>query len=165
MNYPRTDPVVIAVVSDGDRLLMGRQPSWPKGRYSALAGFVEPGPVVPLQPPSRFAQTSRFAHDVGTGVEFGVRPAHRRTTAAGDEPPDEAAAAGSDRASRSQGGAGATSSRPSPRIIVCWPSTCATGGAEAPGGDYSMATFADPILALIDAERIDRVADRAKVGR
>lgn len=43
MNHPRTDPVVIAVVVDGDRMLMGRQPSWPKGRYSALAGFVEPG--------------------------------------------------------------------------------------------------------------------------
>jgi NAD+ diphosphatase len=43
MNHPRTDPVVIAVVSDGDRMLMGRQPSWPAGRYSALAGFVEPG--------------------------------------------------------------------------------------------------------------------------
>lgn len=43
MIYPRTDPVIIAIVGDGDRVLMGRQPSWPKGRYSALAGFVEPG--------------------------------------------------------------------------------------------------------------------------
>jgi NAD+ diphosphatase len=31
------------LVSDGDRVLMGRQAMWPKGRYSALAGFVEPG--------------------------------------------------------------------------------------------------------------------------
>jgi NAD+ diphosphatase len=31
------------LVSDGDRLLLGRRPSWPPGRYSCLAGFVEPG--------------------------------------------------------------------------------------------------------------------------
>lgn len=44
-HHPRTDPVVIMLVVDGaaDRVLLGRQPSWPKGRYSALAGFVEPG--------------------------------------------------------------------------------------------------------------------------
>jgi NAD+ diphosphatase len=41
--HPRTDPVVIMLVADGDRVLLGRQPSWPAGRYSALAGFVEPG--------------------------------------------------------------------------------------------------------------------------
>ncbi len=42
-HHPRTDPVVIMLVSDGDRVLMGRQAAWPAGRYSALAGFVEPG--------------------------------------------------------------------------------------------------------------------------
>ncbi len=42
-HHPRTDPVVIMLVADGDRLLLGRQPAWPAGRYSALAGFVEPG--------------------------------------------------------------------------------------------------------------------------
>jgi NAD+ diphosphatase len=42
-HHPRTDPVVIMLVTDGDRVLLGRQPSWPEGRYSALAGFVEPG--------------------------------------------------------------------------------------------------------------------------
>jgi NAD+ diphosphatase len=43
-HHPRTDPVVIMLVSDGrDRLMLGRQASWPSGRYSALAGFVEPG--------------------------------------------------------------------------------------------------------------------------
>jgi NAD+ diphosphatase len=42
-HYPRTDPVVIMLVVDGDRVLLGRQPTWPAGRYSALAGFVEPG--------------------------------------------------------------------------------------------------------------------------
>jgi NAD+ diphosphatase len=42
-HFPRTDPVVIMLVSDGKRALLGRQPTWPPGRYSALAGFVEPG--------------------------------------------------------------------------------------------------------------------------
>ncbi len=42
-HHPRTDPVVIMLVTDGDRALLGRQPTWPAGRYSALAGFVEPG--------------------------------------------------------------------------------------------------------------------------
>ncbi len=42
-HHPRTDPVVIMVVTDGERLLLGRQRSWPAGRFSALAGFVEPG--------------------------------------------------------------------------------------------------------------------------
>lgn len=41
--FPRIDPAVIVVVHDGVRALLGRQASWPKGRYSALAGFVEPG--------------------------------------------------------------------------------------------------------------------------
>ena len=42
-HHPRTDPVVIMLVEEQDRVLLGRQPSWPPGRYSALAGFVEPG--------------------------------------------------------------------------------------------------------------------------
>ncbi len=43
-HFPRTDPVVIVrVVDDRDRLLLGRQASWPEGRFSVLAGFVEPG--------------------------------------------------------------------------------------------------------------------------
>lgn len=42
-HHPRTDPVVIMLVLDGDRVLLGRQASWPAGRYSALAGFVEGG--------------------------------------------------------------------------------------------------------------------------
>ena len=42
-HHPRTDPVVIMLVTDGDRLMLGRQAAWPTGRYSALAGFVEPG--------------------------------------------------------------------------------------------------------------------------
>jgi NAD+ diphosphatase len=42
-HHPRTDPVVIALVHDGDRVLLGRQSTWPPGRFSCLAGFVEPG--------------------------------------------------------------------------------------------------------------------------
>jgi NAD+ diphosphatase len=43
-HFPRTDPAVIVLIHDGaDRCLLGRQPSWPPGRYSTLAGFVEPG--------------------------------------------------------------------------------------------------------------------------
>jgi NAD+ diphosphatase len=42
-HHPRTDPVVIMLVVDGDRVLLGRQATWPPNRYSALAGFVEPG--------------------------------------------------------------------------------------------------------------------------
>lgn len=42
-HYPRTDPAVIVAVSDGERLLLGRQASWPPRRYSVIAGFVEPG--------------------------------------------------------------------------------------------------------------------------
>lgn len=42
-HYPRTDPAVIVAVSDGERLLLGREASWPPGRWSVLAGFVEPG--------------------------------------------------------------------------------------------------------------------------
>jgi NAD+ diphosphatase len=43
-HFPRTDPAIIVVVHDGaDRCLLGRQPTWPRGRFSTLAGFVEPG--------------------------------------------------------------------------------------------------------------------------
>lgn len=43
-HYPRTDPAVIVLVTDErERCLLGRHPNWPAGRYSTLAGFVEPG--------------------------------------------------------------------------------------------------------------------------
>ena len=41
--YPRISPCIIVVVRDGERCLLGRQASWPEGRYSALAGFLEAG--------------------------------------------------------------------------------------------------------------------------
>jgi NAD+ diphosphatase len=45
-HYPRVDPVVIMLVEHGDSLLLGRQPQYPPGRYSALAGFVEVGETI-----------------------------------------------------------------------------------------------------------------------
>jgi NAD+ diphosphatase len=42
-HYPRVDPVVIMLAEYDGRLLLGRQPHYLPGRYSALAGFVEPG--------------------------------------------------------------------------------------------------------------------------
>ena len=42
-HYPRTDQAVIVAVTDGERLLLGRQASWPPRRWSVVAGFVEPG--------------------------------------------------------------------------------------------------------------------------
>ena len=45
-HFPRTDPVVIMLAEHDGRVLLGRQHSWPQGRYSALAGFVEPGETI-----------------------------------------------------------------------------------------------------------------------
>lgn len=42
-HYPRTDPVVIMLITKGNSTLVGRSPGWPEGMYSLLAGFVEPG--------------------------------------------------------------------------------------------------------------------------
>jgi NAD+ diphosphatase len=41
--FPRTDPAIIVLVTDGERALLGRPSTWPPGRYSTVAGFVEPG--------------------------------------------------------------------------------------------------------------------------
>lgn len=41
--FPRIDPAVIVAVGDDQRILLGRQASWDAGRFSVLAGFVEPG--------------------------------------------------------------------------------------------------------------------------
>jgi NAD+ diphosphatase len=45
-HFPRTDPVVIMLVTLGNRTLLGRSPGWPPGMYSCLAGFVEPGETI-----------------------------------------------------------------------------------------------------------------------
>jgi NAD+ diphosphatase len=43
VHFPRTDPVVIMLVENAGRVLLGRRAGWPPGQYSALAGFVAPG--------------------------------------------------------------------------------------------------------------------------
>ena len=45
-HFPRTDPVVIMLVTAGNAVLLGRAPGWPAGMYSLLAGFVEPGETI-----------------------------------------------------------------------------------------------------------------------
>jgi NAD+ diphosphatase len=44
--FPRTDPVVLTLVTKGDRCILGRQPRFPKGFYSPLAGFVSPAETI-----------------------------------------------------------------------------------------------------------------------
>ena len=45
-HFPRTDPVVIMLITRGNRALLGRSAGWPEGMYSCLAGFVEPGETI-----------------------------------------------------------------------------------------------------------------------
>ncbi len=45
-HFPRTDPVVIMLVTRGNRLLLGRSPGWPEGMYSLIDGFIEPGETI-----------------------------------------------------------------------------------------------------------------------
>lgn len=42
-HFPRTDPVVIMLVYQDDKILLGRSAVWPTGMFSCLAGFMEPG--------------------------------------------------------------------------------------------------------------------------
>ncbi|MGR3571414.1 NAD(+) diphosphatase [Brevirhabdus sp.] len=46
IHFPRTDPVVIMLITRGNRVLLGRSHGWPEGMYSLLAGFVEPGETI-----------------------------------------------------------------------------------------------------------------------
>lgn len=45
-HFPRTDPVVIMLITRGNSVLLGRSPGWPEGMYSLLAGFIEPGETI-----------------------------------------------------------------------------------------------------------------------
>jgi NAD+ diphosphatase len=45
-HFPRTDPVVIMLITHGNSVLMGRNENWPQGMFSLLAGFVEPGETI-----------------------------------------------------------------------------------------------------------------------
>ncbi|WP_116452591.1 NAD(+) diphosphatase [Blastococcus litoris] len=64
--FPRTDPAVIMLVHDGDRVVLGRQAVWPPGRFSILAGFVEPGES------AEAAVAREVAEEVGLAVT-GIR--------------------------------------------------------------------------------------------
>lgn len=46
VHFPRTDPVVIMLITHGNAVLLGRSPGWPEGMQSLLAGFVEPGETI-----------------------------------------------------------------------------------------------------------------------
>lgn len=45
-HFPRTDPVVIMLITHGNSVLLGRSPGWPQGMFSLLAGFIEPGETI-----------------------------------------------------------------------------------------------------------------------
>jgi NAD+ diphosphatase len=45
-HFPRTDPVVIMLITRGDSVLLGRAAAWPEGMFSLLAGFMEPGETI-----------------------------------------------------------------------------------------------------------------------
>lgn len=63
-HYPRTDPAVIMLVTDdADRALLGHQPSWPQGRMSTLAGYVEAGETLEA------AVVREVAEEVGVVVD------------------------------------------------------------------------------------------------
>jgi NAD+ diphosphatase len=76
--FPRTDPAVIMVVTDGEpgspdeRCLLGRQSIWPAGRYSTLAGFCEPGET--LEDAVRREVAEEVGIRVGEVEYFGNQP-------------------------------------------------------------------------------------------
>lgn len=76
--FPRTDPAVIMVVASGEpgaddeRCLLGRQASWPEGRFSTLAGFCEPGET--LEDAVRREVLEESGIQVGDVEYFGNQP-------------------------------------------------------------------------------------------
>lgn len=76
--FPRSDPAVIMVVTDGEagspdeRCLLGRSPRWPAGRYSTLAGFVEPGET--MEDAVRREVAEETGVQVGAVRYFGSQP-------------------------------------------------------------------------------------------
>ncbi|MEO6606572.1 MAG: NAD(+) diphosphatase [Aeromicrobium sp.] len=72
-HFPRTDPAVIMLITDeDDRALLGRQPVWPEGRFSTLAGFVEPGET--LDDAVRREVKEEVGIDVGEVTYAGSQP-------------------------------------------------------------------------------------------
>jgi NAD+ diphosphatase len=76
--FPRSDPAVIMLVTDGEpgspdeRALLGRSPAWPAGRYSTLAGFVEPGET--MEDAVRREVEEETGVRVGEVTYFGSQP-------------------------------------------------------------------------------------------
>lgn len=76
--FPRTDPAVIMVITSGDpgtpeeRVLLGRHPAWPPGRFSTLAGFCEPGET--LEDAVRREVQEETGVVVGEVTYFGNQP-------------------------------------------------------------------------------------------
>ena len=74
--FPRTDPAVIMAITHGDgddeAILLGRNPSWPPGRYSTLAGFCEPGET--LEDAVRREVDEEVGVEVGEVTYFGNQP-------------------------------------------------------------------------------------------
>ncbi|MGA9747788.1 MAG: NAD(+) diphosphatase [Nocardioides sp.] len=71
--FPRTDPAVIMLVTDDeDRCLLGRQERWPEGRYSTLAGFVEPGESFEQAVAREVAE--EVGVEIGEATYFGNQP-------------------------------------------------------------------------------------------
>src|SRR5215213_9644152 len=72
MHYPRLSPAAIVLVERGDQILLARSPGFPKGLYSVLAGFVEPGESI------EETVAREISEEVGIGVEnvtyFGSQP-------------------------------------------------------------------------------------------
>jgi NAD+ diphosphatase len=76
--FPRTDPAVIMAITHGEpgaddeELLLGRQDVWPDGRYSTLAGFLEPGET--LEDAVRREVAEETGVVVGEVTYFGNQP-------------------------------------------------------------------------------------------
>ncbi|MEB1528956.1 NAD(+) diphosphatase [Xanthomonas sp. WHRI 7945] len=73
-HYPRVDPAVIVAVSDGRRLLLGRQASWPARRYSVIAGFVEPGESLEQTVAREVAEETQVRVRPGSCRYYGAQP-------------------------------------------------------------------------------------------
>ncbi len=71
-HFPRLAPAVIVSVVDGDRILLARSPGLPKGIYSVLAGFVEPGETLEEAVEREVFEETRIR--VGDVQYFGSQP-------------------------------------------------------------------------------------------
>ena len=64
MSFPHIEPVVIMLVTRGNKTLLGRSHGWPEGMFSLLAGFMEPGETI--------AEAVRREVMEETGVKIGT---------------------------------------------------------------------------------------------